>query len=48
MRFLISMPDEMHETLKKRSRREGQTLCGLIRAILWDWIRTNEADQRGA
>ena len=38
MRFLISVPKELHEKLKAASRAQGQTLTGLIRSILWEWI----------
>lgn len=39
MRFLISVPDKMHEQLKAESKRRGQTLTGLIREILWQWLK---------
>lgn len=39
MRFLINIPEELREQLKQESKRRGQTLTGLIREILWDWVR---------
>ena len=43
MRFLISAPNELHQRLKAISQARGQTLNGLIREILWDWLKKNEA-----
>lgn len=42
MRFLISVPEELHEMLKQRSKSRGQTLSGLIREILWEWVKKEE------
>lgn len=42
MRFLISVPEHLHEALRNESRQRGQTLTGLIRTILWDWLKSNE------
>lgn len=42
MRFLINVPEELKERLKQESKRRGQTLTGLIREILWDWVRDKE------
>lgn len=42
MRFLISVPDNLHEMLKAESMRRGQTLAGLIREILWAWVQETE------
>lgn len=44
----IRPPDKMRKTLKEIARGRGLTLNALILQILWDWIRANEADQRGA
>ena len=37
MRFLISVPDQLHAKLKAASKRRGQTLTGMIREVLWSW-----------
>ncbi len=37
VRFLISAPAELHRLLRETAKARGQTLCGLIRQILWDW-----------
>ena len=42
MRFLISVPDKLKATLKSIAVVRGQTLNGLIREILWDWVQKNE------
>ena len=42
MRFLISVPEALHSGLKRHSKRMGYTLTGLIREILWDWLRQDE------
>lgn len=39
MRFLVSMPEHLHEELKQISRARGQTLAGLVREIIWQWLR---------
>lgn len=39
MRFLVSMTESMHDELKQISRRRGQTLSGLVREIVWQWLR---------
>ena len=38
VRFLISVPDTLHKTLKSCAGSRGQTLTGLIREILWEWV----------
>lgn len=42
MRFLISAPESLHKDLKEVAQEKGQTLAGLIREILWDWVKQNE------
>ncbi len=42
MRFLISVPEATHSALKRHSKRMGYTLTGLIREILWDWLKEHE------
>lgn len=44
MRFLINVPEGLHETLKQRSKARGQTLSGLIREILWAWVEEQRSD----
>ena len=39
MRFLINVPETLHKALKEESKHRGQTLTGMIRGILWDWIQ---------
>ena len=41
-RFLISIPKELKETLKEEAETKGQTLCGLIRQILWEHVKEEE------
>lgn len=38
VRFLVSIRKEAHDALKEIAKRKGQTLNGLIRDILWDWL----------
>lgn len=47
MRFLISVPDELHRKLKSVSKRYGKPLTGMIRDILWDWLEGREDEERG-
>ena len=42
VRFLVSVPEELHNALKEQAKAQGQTLSGLIRAILWDWMQKSE------
>lgn len=42
MRFLISIPDCLHRDIKEIAQERGQTLTGLIREILWDWLKEND------
>lgn len=44
MRFLISVPETLHDRLKQESQRRGQTLSGLIREILWAWVESEDTD----
>lgn len=46
MRFLINVPETLHERLKQASRRRGQTLTGLIREILWAWVESETSEER--
>lgn len=38
VRLLVSMPEGLKAKLKEKAKPRGQTLSGLIREILWDWI----------
>lgn len=40
VRFLINVPEDLHKILKAFAKEQGQTLNGLIRQILWEWIET--------
>lgn len=42
IRFLINIPIELREKLKFQAKQKGQTLTGLIRDILWDWVEDCE------
>lgn len=42
IRFLISVPTELHELLKAAATVKGQTLNGFIRGILWDWVQSHQ------
>lgn len=44
-RFLISTTEEMRDKLKILAEERGQTLSGLIRQILWDWVKQNPPDK---
>lgn len=46
VRFLISLPEGTRETLKKIACSRGQTLNGIIRQILWDWVKEQEKAAR--
>ena len=37
IRFLVNIPTELHAFLRKTAGKQGQTLNGLVRQILWDW-----------
>ena len=39
VRFLISVPMELRNELRSAARKGGFTLSGLIRQILWDWVK---------
>lgn len=38
VRFLINIPEELREILREHAKPKGQTINGLIRQILWDWV----------
>ena len=37
VRFLVNVPDELHRILRETAAKQGDTLNGLIRQILWGW-----------
>lgn len=45
-RFLVNIPESFKNELKKQAEQKGETLNGLIRNILWDWLKTNENERR--
>lgn len=45
VRFLISVPEDLRETLKCIARPRGQTLNGLIRQILWEWVKEKTSNE---
>ena len=45
VRFLISTTKELRDTLKNAANKQGQTLCGLIRQILWEWVKKQEGPE---
>ena len=42
IRFLISIPEELRDDLKRLARPMGQTLTGIIRQALWDWVNAQK------
>ncbi len=46
VRFLINVPEELRAILKKSAKSKGQTLNGLIRQILWDWVKAQEREKK--
>lgn len=44
VRFLVSVPGDLHQALKVQANARGQTLAGLIRQILWDWSDSQNKD----
>lgn len=46
VRFLISVTNDMHNILKRTANQRGQTLCGLIRQILWEWVDSRKQEER--
>lgn len=39
VRFLISTPEWLRDTLKAHAKANGQTLNGQIRQILCEWVK---------
>ena len=38
MRILISIPDDLHEKIKDKSKEKGLTVTSLIRMILIEYV----------
>lgn len=43
-RYALRVPEEMRKEIAKIAKEQGVTMNGLIKAILWDWAKT----QKGA
>lgn len=41
VRFLISIPLDLRDSLKVAAMQRGQSLTGYIRSILWEWKATH-------
>lgn len=39
--MIFRFPTELKDILKSEAERKGQTLTGLIKQILWDWVKNN-------
>ena len=46
IRFLISIPEELRNILRTEASVRGQTVTGVIREILWDWVEANRKHER--
>ncbi len=42
IRFLINIPEDFRSDLRSFAKSRGQTLNGLIRQILWDWLNKQD------
>ncbi len=47
VRFLINIPETLKSRLQQISRAQGCTLNGLIRQILWDWVKRAQWEEQG-
>ena len=45
VRFLISISKDLKEELINISKLRGQTLTGLIRQILWEWVEKDKKEK---
>lgn len=45
-RFLINLTEELKFILKQEAKNKGQTLNGLIRQILWEWVKTQKEEKK--
>lgn len=41
--MIFRFPLELKEDLKAEADKRGQTLTGLMKQILYDWVKKNEA-----
>lgn len=46
VRFLINIPVGLHQLLREYAKSQGQTLNGLVRQILWEWMEHNIKDKQ--
>lgn len=44
--MILRFPTELKEQLKCEADKRGQTLTGLIKQILWEWVKENELNTR--
>ena len=40
--MVLRFPTELKEALKAAAEERGQTLTGLIKQILWEWVKREE------
>ena len=40
--MILRIPTEMKKDLKLEAEARGQTLTGLIKQILWEWLKQSE------
>lgn len=43
-RNTLRLPEELHKGLLSVAKAHGQTTNGLIRDILWDWLKRQPRD----
>lgn len=44
--MILRFPTELREQLKSEADKRGQTLTGLIKQILWEWVKENGLDEK--
>lgn len=44
--MILRFPTELREQLKSEADKRGQTLTGLIKQILWEWVKENGLDKK--
>mgnify|MGYP002565143608 CR=1 FL=1 len=44
--MVFRFPNELKEQLKEEANKRGQTLTGLMKQILWEWLRKNEQEDQ--
>ena len=40
--MILRIPLDMKEDLKREAEARGQTMTGLIKLIIWDWVNKNK------